>query len=212
MRALQAGRLPLSAANVRHIDLCLGCRACESACPSRVRYGALLEATREHIERQHRRSAFQRFLRGIAIEGVFPYPGRMRLVLHTAKALKWCRLDKLLPKFSRDALDLIPTDAKAASLPEVSRAATDSEKRGRVGFISGCVMSVMFGRTNAASVKLLNRLGLDVVTPRQQVCCGALFAHSGNLQKRVLGRRNIAAFENLSWMRSSLTLPVADPP
>src|SRR5215510_5946537 len=67
MRALQAGRLPLSDTSVRHIDLCLGCRACESACPSGVQYGALLETTREHIERHHQRPTFQTLLRRVVI-------------------------------------------------------------------------------------------------------------------------------------------------
>ena len=79
MRAMQAGRTPINDTTVRHIDLCLGCRACETACPSGVEYGNLLEHTRDHLERQHDRSWFQTFLRRIAIEQVFPFPNRMRL-------------------------------------------------------------------------------------------------------------------------------------
>src|SRR6186997_1545446 len=73
MRALQDGRLPLAESSVRHIDLCLGCRACETACPSGVQYGALLEETRDYIERNYSRSWFQTFLRRIAIEQIFPF-------------------------------------------------------------------------------------------------------------------------------------------
>jgi len=190
--------LPLNDASVRHIDLCLGCRACEPACPSGVQYGALLETTREHIERQHRRSVFQTFLRRVAIEKVFPYPQRMKLALLPARILKLTRANKLLPKFAREAYRLIPDDCNSVPLPEFSPARADVPKRGRVGFINGCVMSVMFGRTNVASVRLLNRLGYDVTTPRDQVCCGALYAHSGNLrQARAFARRNIEVFEKL---------------
>lgn len=194
MRALEAERLPLSAAAIRHIDLCLGCRACEVACPSGVPYGELLESTREHIEKNHRRSPFQTFLRRVAIEQIFPFPKRMKLALGPARWLKKMRLENLWPKLVRDALSLIPTRPNSTKLPE--RSAAFGPPRGQVGFIEGCVMSVMFGETNAASVKLLNRAGDNVVVPRGQVCCGALYAHSGSLERaRECARINIAAFE-----------------
>ena len=102
-------------------------------------------------------------------------------------------LAALLPRVLHDAIELLPTQLSSAKLPELSSSA---EPRGRLGFISGCVMSVLFGSTNAASVRLLNRRGYDVVTPNNQVCCGALFAHSGQLEKaRECARRNIEAFE-----------------
>ena len=194
MRALQDGRLPLADTAVRHIDLCLGCRACEAACPSGVQYGALLEATRDHIERHHDRGFFQTFLRRVAIERIFPFPERLDLVLRAARLMKGLRLDRILPRFAREGLALLPDHAEASPLPEHCPAT--APRRGRVGFVSGCVMSVMFARTNAASVRLLNRVGYDVVTPPTQGCCGALHAHGGNLEAaRDAARRNIAAFE-----------------
>ena len=197
MRALQEGRLPLEHAAVRHIDLCLGCRACEATCPSGVQYGELLEHTRDHLEARYKRSTFQTFLRRVAIERIFPFPRRMELALAPARVLKAMGAERWLPKFLREALSLIPDDWKGAALPELS-SATSPEKGGRVGFVSGCVMSVMFRETNTNSVKLLNRAGCDVVTPREQVCCGALYAHSGQLEKaRACARRNISAFEQL---------------
>jgi glycolate oxidase iron-sulfur subunit len=94
-------------------------------------------------------------------------------------------------------LSLVPDDLKGSVLPEFSPAVA-REKKGRVGFISGCVMSVMFRETNTNSVKLLNEAGFDVVTPNEQICCGALYAHSGQLeQARECARRNIAVFEKL---------------
>ncbi|MBA4149001.1 MAG: (Fe-S)-binding protein [Verrucomicrobia bacterium] len=194
MRALQQGRQPLGDATVHHIDLCLGCRACEVACPSGVQYGHLLEHTRDHIEKHHSRSTFQTFLRRVAIEKVFPFPTRMKLALLPARAVKLLHAENFLPKFAREALSLIPDNPSAGKLPEISPAF--GEKRGTVGFISGCVMSVMFGDTNRASVKLLNRAGYDVVTPPAQGCCGALHAHSGRLElARDAARVNIAVFE-----------------
>ena len=88
----------------------------------------------------------------------------------------------------------VPENLMPVQLPEISPAS--GTPRGRVGFISGCVMSVMFGETNAASVRLLNRAGYEVVVPRDQGCCGALFAHTGNLAAaRACARGNIEAFE-----------------
>jgi glycolate oxidase iron-sulfur subunit len=186
MRAVETGRQPLDATTVRHFDLCLGCRACEAACPSGVEYGALLETTREHIEQNYRRSAWQTFLRRVAIEQVFPFPARMRWAV---------RLGRLLPKWLNPALELLPEPVEV-TLPEFSPAI--GERRGQVGLVTGCVQSVLFGDVNAATMKLLNRAGYDVVVPRRQVCCGALYAHSGNLAKaREVARQNMAAFADV---------------
>src|SRR5439155_4097415 len=103
MRAMQDGRLPLEKTAVSHIDSCLGCRACEAVCPSGVRYGELLEATREHIEKRFQRSAFQRFLRRVAIEKIFPFPARMALALKPAVLAKRFGVQRFLPGFLRDA-------------------------------------------------------------------------------------------------------------
>jgi glycolate oxidase iron-sulfur subunit len=194
MRAMQDGRLPVGDTAVRHIDLCLGCRACEAVCPSGVQYGELLESTREHVETHYQRSPFQKFLRRIVIEKVFPFPERMELALRPTRLMK--KLQRLLPKFAREALSLIPDEVSAKPVPSFSPAV--GTRRGTVGLIRGCVMSVMFGDTNAATVALLNRAGYDVVTPDTQVCCGALYAHGGNLQRaRECASANVRAFEGV---------------
>ena len=196
MRAMQDGRLPLNDATVHHLDLCLGCRACEAVCPSGVQYGALLEGTRDYIEKHHSRPLLQTLLRRVAIEQIFPFPERMELALIPAKLAKRFKLDRLLPKFLRESLELLPEKCSADPLPPESPALPGAMRRGRVGFVSGCVMSVMFGDTNAASVRLLNRAGFDVVTPPAQGCCGALYAHGGNLEAaRAAARRNIETFD-----------------
>jgi glycolate oxidase iron-sulfur subunit len=193
MRAVQDGRLPLDDTAVKHIDLCLGCRACEAVCPSGVNYGHLLEHTRDHIESTYRRSPFQNFLRRFVIEQIFPHRERMEVALAPARLAKALKLDKILPKFAKDALSLIPTDAKAEPLSPFSPAI--GTRKGSVGFIRGCVMDVMFSQTNQNTVRLLNSAGYDVVVPEQQGCCGALFAHSGNLKRaRDCARDNINAF------------------
>jgi glycolate oxidase iron-sulfur subunit len=193
MRAVQNGRLPVGDTVVRHIDLCLGCRACEAACPSGVRYGELLETTRDYFEPRHRRPAKQQFLRRVLIERIFPSATLTRLALLPARLIKRAGAEHLFPQFVRNALALLPGDMREGRLPAVSPAL--GKRRGRVGFIRGCVMNVMFGRTNEHSIRLLNLAGYDVVTPPDQGCCGALHAHGGNLgAAREAARLNLAAF------------------
>ena len=197
MRAIQSGKLGVDAGPVKHVDLCLGCRACETACPSGVQYGTLLEETRDHIEKHYQRGFFQRVLRRWVIEKVFPFPWRMRLALLPVRVLRFLRLEGLMSKFARSMLELVPERLAKRNL-ETKRLAK-GEAKGSVGFIEGCVMQVMFGDTNESSAELLQRDGWDVVTPASQGCCGALYAHSGQLEKaRECARRNIASFEGHS--------------
>jgi len=195
MRQIQNGRAPLDALAVGPIDLCLGCLACQPACPAGVPYGELLETTRDFIEHHHARPLWELLLRRVFIHQVFPYPWRMRLATAPVKYLRHLGIEKFLPQFARNALSLLPSEiAESEALPEFS--ASTGPRRGRVGFVTGCVQSVLFGATNQASARLLNRAGYDVVTPFAQGCCGAIFSHSGHLEKaRDCARRNIAAFE-----------------
>lgn len=197
MRSIQQGRLSLDASvsPAEHIDRCLGCRACETACPSGVQYGALLEHTRDHMEHNMRRSWFQRLLRRVMIEKVFPFPNRFRLALIPAVWAKRMDIGHLLPRFMREALKLAPESLELRNLPEFSPAETTPSK-GRIGLVSGCVMPVLFGGTHQSTIRLLNRMGYDVVIPRDQACCGALYAHSGQLEMaRGVARVNLKAFE-----------------
>lgn len=194
MRAMQSGRMPVEQGSIRHIDLCLGCRACEVACPSGVQYGALLEQTRNFIEDHHHRSPWQRILRRVAIEKVFPYPRRLRLALAPARLLKFTGLHRIFPRSLREPLNLIPETFSDSPTAEFFPA-YQQPARGRIGFIRGCAMQVMFGRTNHATIELIRLAGYDVISPRMQGCCGALHAHGGRLDEaRQLARQNIQAF------------------
>jgi glycolate oxidase iron-sulfur subunit len=120
----------------------------------------------------------------------------MKLALLPARFLNWAGAEGVMPKFVREALSLVPDDVTAGDLAELSP--TSEKRKGCVGFIRGCVMDVMFGSTNANSVRLLNSAGFDVATPSSQGCCGALHAHNGNLAAaREAARLNIVAFEKL---------------
>lgn len=195
MRAIHDGRTPLNAVGVHHVDLCLGCRACEAACPSGVQYGSLLEASRDHIEKKHRRTIFQTFLRRFVIEKIFPHPFRLKLALIPARLIRAFRLQAFLPKFARDAIDLLPIGRQSREFPQV-REISDRPDELRVGFVDGCVMSVLFEQTNVNSIRLLKAAGCRVIRPQSQGCCGALHAHSGKLDDaRAAARRNIDAFD-----------------
>ncbi len=194
MRALQEDRLSLDDQVVEPIDRCLGCRACEAACPSGVPYGDLLENVRDAVERDYPRSLLARLFRRVFIEQVFPFAHRLELALLPASWIRSLGWERLMPKSIRQLLRLVPERFEAARLPEFSPAATRTS-RGRIGFVSGCAMSALMGPTNRASVELLNRAGYDVVTPAGQSCCGALHAHGGRLNEaRRLAKTNLRAF------------------
>ncbi|MBX3748310.1 MAG: 4Fe-4S dicluster domain-containing protein [Verrucomicrobiae bacterium] len=198
MRALAAGRLAPNGAAVRHLDLCLGCRACEPACPSGVAYGHLLEATRDHLDRVHRRHPVQTFLRRVLIGRILPHPRRLAIALLPARFARAAHLEPLLPASARAWLDLLPFPLEPAlaapPLPEVSPASA-SPRLGRVALLTGCVMHALFRNTHHQTVRLLNAAGYDVLIPPNQTCCGALHAHGGQLDTaRAAARHNLEAF------------------
>ncbi len=207
MRAVVDGRLSLSPTYQQHISQCLGCRACETACPSGVKFGQLLEGARAQIEQadapQH--PPLARWLRALAFRGLLPHPMVLRalgnlLLLYQASGLRalvhhpslrrWLperltTLDQLLP--------VLPKRAYRARLRETTPA--QGERRGRVGFVSGCVMPIFFAQINEATVQLMAANGFEVITPRAQRCCGALHAHAGEREDaRRLARQNLEAF------------------
>ena len=197
MRSIENGRLSLNGSHspVSHMDRCLGCRACETACPSGVAYGQLLEATRDHIERHARRPWYQRLLRRWLIEKIFPFPTRFRWAVLPAMAVKRMDIASLLPRFLSEAMELLPDKLSRVRLPALAPSHTQPA-RGRVGLLTGCVMPVLFGKTHQSTIQLIQALGFDVVIPSQQRCCGALHAHSGKLaEARELAQHNLQVFE-----------------
>jgi glycolate oxidase iron-sulfur subunit len=191
MRGLAEGALSLSPDVARHLDLCLGCRACETACPSGVRYGELIEGARAFVERHHSRGLLDR-LRRRAIEWVFPHARRLRLVLAPIRLLQrlgiWRMATKLFP-----AAAMIPGDPPAPVLPAVIP--SDGAERARVGLLTGCVAQVLFGGTNHATARVLARNGFTTVAAAAQGCCGALSLHNGSRAAALdFARRTIDAF------------------
>ncbi|NQZ98724.1 MAG: 4Fe-4S dicluster domain-containing protein [Myxococcales bacterium] len=199
MRGVAEGRIPLSDTVVDEAFLCLGCRACETACPSGVQFGAMLEETRAEVENRGARRGAPVRLERIGLRVV-----ANARVLHAAFSLlglaQRFRLDRavlpLLPRSLRAAhamLPSVPPAADRAPLPEFTPAV--GEVRGRVGFLSGCVMSELFGTVNRATLRVLAHNGFEVVVPREQGCCGALHAHGGDATRaQQLLRHNMRAF------------------
>ena len=199
MRAAAEGRAAMTDTFVRHLDLCLGCRACESACPSGVPFGSLLEMTRAQIERRGRPLA-QRLLAAL-IFAMFPYPGRMAVALALARVYRDSGLQRtvraagLLRRFPRlAAMDaLLEARPEGGALPEFIGAR--GRARGRVGVLAGCVQRHLYGDVNRDTARLLSLAGWDVVMPRAQGCCGALELHAGRLDDfRGRARALAAAF------------------
>lgn len=187
----------------KHMYLCLNCRACETACPSGVKYGSLVEAARANIAPAGMR---ERLLRRAVLGGIFMHPERVRAAGAATRLYQRAGLSRLgrrsglvnlLPARLVELEDLLPAAQGPVLKPRLPETvpATGS-RRYRVGFISGCVMDEFFAGTNAATARVLARNGAEVVIPRAQACCGALHLHSGERRMaQKLARRNIAAFE-----------------
>jgi glycolate oxidase iron-sulfur subunit len=201
MRGVAEGRIPLGDVVADEAYLCLGCRACETACPSGVRYGSMLERLRHEVERAGLRKGLARRVERFALRHVVPHRRRLRAAMDVAALAQRTGLDRLaarlLPVALRDApalLPAVPPRRERASLPE--RVPAQGERRGRVAFFSGCMMAELFAATNAATVRVLAREGFEVWIPRTQGCCGALQAHAGDAETaHALARANVAAFD-----------------
>jgi glycolate oxidase iron-sulfur subunit len=205
MIQVERGRLPLGESFVRHLDLCLDCRSCETACPSGVEYGRLVEAARGQIERHHRRPPVAAFLRRLFYRDVLPHPRRLAFVGKLLRLYQRSGLEKAI--LASAVLKLFP-----GRLAEVARLAPRIDarffterlgtvvpalgpRRYRVAFFAGCIANLTFSELNEATVRVLARNGCDVVIPADQGCCGALHVHAGMRDlARQLAKQNIRTF------------------
>ena len=191
MKGLEEGSLPMTSDVARHLDLCLGCRACETACPSGVRYGELIESARSFVEEQHRRPLFDRIRRRM-ITLLFPRPQLLRSLLLPLRLLEIMGILGAVRRVSAVAA-MLPRLGWWSPLPAVVPA--QGAERQRVGLVAGCVAQVLFAETNRATARVLARNGCSVVTPVRQTCCGALYLHAGARGDALeCARRNIDEF------------------
>src|SRR5690606_2593381 len=206
MRAVTDGRLEMSKPVARHLELCLDCRSCETACPSGVQYGRLIEPFRVGMQQRGEGSGQSQsppWFQKLVLYGLFPYPGRLRWALAPARLMQALRLDRameatgltrLLPGPLRRMQRLLPPlPASLPQLPEVLPA--QGTQRARVALFTGCVADAMFRQVHWATARVLQANGCEVVVPRTQACCGAIHYHSGAGQPALdLARQNEAAF------------------
>ena len=204
MRGMDDGAIPLDAAVVSHIDACLGCMACVTACPSGVRYDLLIESTRAKIDTETTRSPSDAAFRSFVF-ALFPYPGRLRALvpaLWLTTKLGFARLaagplGRILPPRLRQLATMAPPVALRDVLRRLpARTLANGTRRARVALVAGCVQRVFFPNVNAATMRVLSAEGCDVLVPRGQGCCGALSLHSGRLDEaKRFARALIARFE-----------------
>jgi glycolate oxidase iron-sulfur subunit len=200
MKSLAEGRIDLDDDAARHLDLCLGCRGCETACPSGVHYGRLIEGARAFVERNHRRGLIDRLKRR-AVSEIFPYPNRLRRLLTPITIIDRLGLRSALravmPQAARDWLDLLPPAernrrALASLATEAPRADAPT-----VVVHHGCVAQVLANSGNLNSERLLAAAGYRVVRLETTACCGALDLHSGSSARaRDFARTNVRALKN----------------
>lgn len=207
MRAVEEGRLALDSRSfTRHIDRCLGCRACESACPAGVEYGQLLEAARQDISHAGRPRGWTSRLLGFALRHVWLHPRRLRFAFGLARLVRDAGLPRLLlrtraarilPSQAEFALALLESSSPSPQAKVRGRSSAPKESTPRALLFTGCVTEGLFARVNRATARVLEANGCGSDAPGGQVCCGALHAHAGDLEgARALARRNVEAFED----------------
>src|SRR6266436_1109595 len=203
MVLVDQGRLPLGETFVKHIDQCLDCRACETACPSGVEYGKLVEAARAQIDQHYERPFFSRLARNFVFRDLLPYPKRIEILARLLYVYQRCGLQwiarasgflRLLGLADRERL-LPPIDNifffsnLGRTYPAVGH------RRARVALFAGCVAQVSFSALHEATIRVLTANGCEVVVPAGQTCCGALAAPAGVRDvARSLARVNLDVF------------------
>jgi glycolate oxidase iron-sulfur subunit len=210
MIQVDRGALALGPSFVRHIDLCLDCRACETACPSGVEYGRLVELARSQIARHYRRPLLSRLLRRLFLAGLLPHRRRLECVGLILRAWQQSGLEQLVlqshllealsPRLARIAR-LAPRLEKPFFTRQLGHVVpARGSRRYRVAFFAGCIANLAFARLNEATLRVLAENGCEVVIPKEQGCCGALQVHAGlrDLARR-LARRNLEAFLAEDW-------------
>jgi glycolate oxidase iron-sulfur subunit len=205
MKMASDGEVGMTEAFTTHIDRCLGCMACVTACPSGVQYDKLIEATRPQIERNYPRSFGDRLFRSL-IFSLFPHPTRLRVLApllwlyQKSGAQRWLETPlakRILPARLLGMAAILPPIRLASLLsrPAALNRAKQSKRR-RVGLLIGCIQRVFFADVNAATIRVLTAEGCDVVIPPTQGCCGALSIHTGREEEGLrYARRLIDTFE-----------------
>jgi glycolate oxidase iron-sulfur subunit len=206
IKSLAEGRIGLSDSTVRHLSLCLDCRACETVCPAGVPYGRLIEAAKAEIERDRPGAVGRRLFRWLNFGLLLGHPRLLALAASGARLYQASGLQRLVRKSGlvkllpgtlpawEALLPPVPAMSERAAPPAVTPA--EGPRRARVALLTGCVQSVIFAAHNRATARVLAKNGCEVLVPAGQGCCGALNAHGGDHERALtMARRTIDAFE-----------------
>ena len=194
---------PITDSFVDHIDKCLDCRACETACPSGVEYRKLVEHARARIERDYLRSWFGRTARNFVFRHFLSEPHRLIDAAYVLRFYQRSGLQAIARGIG--VLKLLGLAERERFLPRIdddffyrhlgSTFPAAGPRRTRIAFFAGCIANVTFSRLNEATIRVLTANGCEVVVPKDQLCCGALAAHAGVRDAaRELARHNLSAF------------------
>ena len=200
---VEQGNAPVTDSFVDHIDKCLDCRACETACPSGVEYGKLVEHARARIEHDYRRPLFSRIARNVVYRRLLGYPHRIAAVARLLRFYQRSGLQSI--SRATGILKLFGLAERERLLPLIDDSffftrlgktfPAQGPVRARVAFFAGCVANVTFTHLNDATIRVLTANGCEVWLPEDQLCCGALAAHAGVREAaRELARKNLQAF------------------
>ncbi|HEY1865466.1 MAG TPA: (Fe-S)-binding protein [Candidatus Acidoferrales bacterium] len=203
MLLVDEGRLALGDTFVQHIDRCLDCRACETACPSGVEYGKLVEAARAQIEQNYRRPAASRLARSLVFRHLLPYPRRIAFAARLARFYQRSGLQAIARRSG--VLHLFGIAERERLMPQIDAKFFFSQlgrtfpakgpRRARVALFGGCIAQVSFTALQEATIRVLTANGCEVVVPSGQLCCGALATHAGVRDvARQLARVNLGVF------------------
>ena len=207
MKALADGRIDSSPSVLEHLDLCLDCRACETACPSGVVYHELIEETRARLGESRPQTFVDRVV-DLVFYQLFPHPMRLKLSLLPVRLVQklglWGAIRRLgsavLPASFDKMQQMLPSTGPWWEKPLAAayeRTDGSAAPRATVGMFPGCVGSVLFQHVNRQTVALLQKAGCDVLVPPRQRCCGAIHHHGGHVQEaQAYARSNIDAFSN----------------
>ena len=175
MTQWKRGTMPFAEEQVKHIDLCLGCRTCEGVCPSGVPYGRIIEAGRADVE-DARRPSLKRIASRVALRQLVGHPTRLRLAGNATLIAQRMGLTSVV-RSGR----MLPRLKARYCPPDTNVANAWGERKYRVAFLVGCVMPILYPHSHYDAVKLLQLAGCEVWFPPEERCCGALFAHNGDL-------------------------------
>ncbi len=206
MREVADGRLDVTAAFAEEMSYCLGCLACQTACPAGVDYATLLEAGRGEVERRGVVGGpWRRFVRWLTLGVMFRHPWMLRafgwkMWLYQRLGLQWLvrhsGVMRLMPERLRRLETMTPTVRPPFSDARIAARETPANPTYRVALLTGCVQDLLYAHINRATADVLLANGCEVVTPRRQFCCGSLHAHNGELQwARDLARKSLDAFD-----------------